>query len=474
MAVQNGDVDRAVVPIENSLEGCGGATLDALAGDAADVRIAGEVVHPIHHCLVAARRAGDRGHRRGWSRTRRPARQCARFLRERLPRRGAGRARPSTAEAVRTVAESDEPLGRARLPAGRRALRLPRCWPSTSRTARDNVTRFVWLAPASAGRRAPGDRAAQDLDRLLGLQTTTRRAALVAVLRELADRGDEPDEDRVAPAPGAARALHRSSPTSTGASTSRPVERGAGGASRARVEELRVLGSYPAAKRSGVAATATVRPATLAAPCRRVAYLRHSRGGGRTARPVAALPAARPEQRGSGTIRPGAGPERLLRADQRLHGPARRRADPQAARRDPRARRVGAARREPHDAAPGRHPAARPTCGSRVTPTAARSPAARSSPATSGPASTAATSAARSRRPRDPALQGRRVRLGQHRHLLRALQPPQGRPAAEPGRHAPGAQAEGPEPHALRPRGDDADPGCVASVLACGCVDRWP
>ena len=55
MAVQDGEVDRAVVPIENSLE-CGvAATLDALATDADRVRIAAEVVLPVHHCLVAAR-----------------------------------------------------------------------------------------------------------------------------------------------------------------------------------------------------------------------------------------------------------------------------------------------------------------------------------------------------------------------------------------------------------------------------------
>ena len=34
------------------------------------------------------------------------------------------------------------------------------------------------------------------------------------------------------------------------------------------------------------------------------------------------------------------------------------------------------------------------------------------------------------RRPRDPALQGRGVELGQHRRLVRPMQPPQGRPAS--------------------------------------------
>ena len=47
------------------------------------------------------------------------------------------------------------------------------------------------------------------------------------------------------------------------------------------------------------------------------------------------------------------------------------------------------------------------------------------------------------RGPRDPALEGRLVDVGQHRHLLRALQPAQGRPAPEPGEHGPGPQAAG-------------------------------
>src|SRR6185503_1627563 len=53
MAVHNGETDRAVVPIENSLEGGVAATLDALATEASDVSIVAELIHPIHHCLIA-------------------------------------------------------------------------------------------------------------------------------------------------------------------------------------------------------------------------------------------------------------------------------------------------------------------------------------------------------------------------------------------------------------------------------------
>ena len=56
-AVVNEDVDYGVVPIENSLEGSVGSTLDALLKY--DVKIAGEVVVPIRHCLLAKEKISD-------------------------------------------------------------------------------------------------------------------------------------------------------------------------------------------------------------------------------------------------------------------------------------------------------------------------------------------------------------------------------------------------------------------------------
>ena len=49
MAVQDGGVDRAIVPIENALEGSVGVTLDTLALEAGSLRIEAEVVQPVHH-----------------------------------------------------------------------------------------------------------------------------------------------------------------------------------------------------------------------------------------------------------------------------------------------------------------------------------------------------------------------------------------------------------------------------------------
>src|SRR3954465_4756180 len=106
MAVHRGDVDRSFVPIENSLEGSVNATLDALAVETRDITIVGEAVHPIRHCLIAARHLELADVDTVVSHPQANG-QCARFLRERL-----GHAKvlaaPSTSDAVRMVAGDPE------------------------------------------------------------------------------------------------------------------------------------------------------------------------------------------------------------------------------------------------------------------------------------------------------------------------------------------------------------------------------
>jgi prephenate dehydratase len=101
MAVQDGAVETALVPIENSLEGSVDVTLDTLATDATDVVIVGETVAPIRNCLIAATPRALETIETVYSHPQ-PNAQCAQFLRSRL--RGA-RVIPvsSTAEAVRSV-----------------------------------------------------------------------------------------------------------------------------------------------------------------------------------------------------------------------------------------------------------------------------------------------------------------------------------------------------------------------------------
>ena len=67
-----------------------------------------------------------------------------------------------------------------------------------------------------------------------------------------------------------------------------------------------------------------------------------------------------------------------------------------------------------------------------------------------------------------PRSKGGVLELGEHRRLVRALQPAQGRPAAAPGRHAPAARAAHAARGDLHPRRQPDDPGGLAAVPAAG------
>src|SRR5881398_3360440 len=101
MAVGEAEVERALVPIENSLEGSVNATLDALAMETDDVLIVGELVHPIRHCLIA-REPIDLEAIRTVTSIPQATAQCARFIRTRLAGATVVPAN-STADAVRLV-----------------------------------------------------------------------------------------------------------------------------------------------------------------------------------------------------------------------------------------------------------------------------------------------------------------------------------------------------------------------------------
>ena len=143
MAVEDGSAERAIVPIENALEGSVGVTLDTLVLEAERVRIAAEVVHPIHHCVIAREQVELSSVKRVVSHPQATA-QCARFLREHLPKAEHVSA-ASTADAVLSVRES----GDAGVALGSRlAAELYDCEVVAENVEDhpDNVTRFVWLA----------------------------------------------------------------------------------------------------------------------------------------------------------------------------------------------------------------------------------------------------------------------------------------------------------------------------------------
>jgi prephenate dehydratase len=144
IAVQEGTADRALVPIENSLEGSVNTTIDALVFETDRVQIVGEVVHPIRHCLIAREQLALESIERVLSHPQASA-QCARFLRTELSHAEVVPA-DSTADAVRIVAGSDQawaalgPRLSAKLYGCRVLLDGVEDIP-------ENETRFAWLAP---------------------------------------------------------------------------------------------------------------------------------------------------------------------------------------------------------------------------------------------------------------------------------------------------------------------------------------
>ncbi|HWH12006.1 MAG TPA: prephenate dehydratase [Solirubrobacteraceae bacterium] len=146
MAVHDGSVERALVPIENSLEGSVDVTLDALATDASDVRIVGETVLAIRNCLIVGRDRPLETIETVYSHPQANA-QCARFLRTRLAGARVVSAN-STADAVRSV--TADPL-RAHAALGNRlAAEIYGGQILLDGVDDDdgNQTRFVWLALA--------------------------------------------------------------------------------------------------------------------------------------------------------------------------------------------------------------------------------------------------------------------------------------------------------------------------------------
>jgi prephenate dehydratase len=236
MAVQEGAVERAVVPIENALEGAVAITLDTLALDATDVRIAAEVVHPIHHCVAAATKLALDDVTRVVSHPQATA-QCERFLRERLPH--AERvAAPSTADAVLSVRDAPE---RAVALGSRLAADLYGCVVLAGNVEDhpDNATRFVWLAAAQAVS-DPGPDAKTSVVFWGGGDQSP--GWLVRVLREFSDRGV--NLTRIESRPRRIRLGHYMFFADLEGAATRPPVSEALDALRGRVEEIRVLGSY--------------------------------------------------------------------------------------------------------------------------------------------------------------------------------------------------------------------------------------
>jgi len=246
-AVAAGEVELAVVPIENSLEGSVGVTLDTLAARE-DVTITGELVLPIHVHLVA-REMLDPGDVEEVVSHPQPLAQCAAYLRRRLPQ---ARTVPasSTAEAVRQVVQEDG-VRRAAL-GPRRAAELYGAVIVEEDVADEpgNATRFVWVARAHAGHATVGeDPGAEDAGVLMRTslafsgQGDREPGWLVRCLSEFAFRGV--NLSKIESRPLRSGIGHYRFFVDCDGGLGSPAVREAVAGLRAHCTEVRVLGSYP-------------------------------------------------------------------------------------------------------------------------------------------------------------------------------------------------------------------------------------
>ncbi|HEY5943133.1 MAG TPA: prephenate dehydratase [Solirubrobacterales bacterium] len=183
LAVEHGEADRALVPIENSLEGSVRPTLDTLAFDVSAVAIVGEHDYRVRVHLIAREGVQAETVEAVLSHPQ-PLAQCQRFLRENFPEVEL-RSVSSTAAAVRMVSESARPwaaLG-ARAAAALYGCELLREGVGDSD---DNVTRFVWIAPAGTEPAGDGPWKTSLVFSELG---EDHPGALVNALSEFSDRG---------------------------------------------------------------------------------------------------------------------------------------------------------------------------------------------------------------------------------------------------------------------------------------------
>lgn len=186
LAVERGEADRALVPIENSLEGSIRPTLDTLAFEVGAVTIVGEYDYRVRVHLIAREGVRVEDVEAVLSHPQ-PLAQCQRFLRETF----AGvelRSVSSTAAAVRMVSESARPWAAL---GARAAAELYECELLLEgvEDSDDNVTRFVWIAAQGAEHAAAEGDGPWKTSLVFSEVGADHPGALVDCLSEFSSRG---------------------------------------------------------------------------------------------------------------------------------------------------------------------------------------------------------------------------------------------------------------------------------------------
>jgi prephenate dehydratase len=247
MAVQQGELEWALVPIENSVEGSVTVTLDTLAGEASDVEIVGETVLPVRHYLIGSEPLALAQIQTIVSHPHVPG-QCSRFLHEQVPQARIVAA-TSTAEAVRLVSGRENDSWAAI--GTRLAAELYGCTTIAEeiQDRQDNETRFVWLARSDSPLGAPPLRTAnrgRGKTSLVFWGAGADRAGwLVLCLGEFAQR--EINLTKIESRPMRERLGHYMFFVDLEGLLAEDTVAEALTGLRSKCEEVRVLGSYPVA-----------------------------------------------------------------------------------------------------------------------------------------------------------------------------------------------------------------------------------
>ena len=182
-AVEDGEVDSCLVPVENSLEGAINITLDTLARSD-DLFVASELIWPVHNQLMA--RPGTQKICRIYSHPQ-PISQCRSYLQQHYPEAELIKV-ASTARAAEIVAKEPRGMGAAAI-CTKRGGELNGLV-TVAREIQDNManaTRFFELRRVTAAPQAPIGPAEKML--VICEIDGQKAGALYYVLKEFADRG---------------------------------------------------------------------------------------------------------------------------------------------------------------------------------------------------------------------------------------------------------------------------------------------
>ena len=182
-AVEDGEVDSCLVPVENSLEGAINITLDTLARSD-DLFVASELIWPVHNQLMA--RTGTQKICRIYSHPQ-PISQCRGYLQQHYPEEELIKV-ASTARAAEIVAKEPRGMGAAAICTKRGGELNGLVTVATEiQDNMANATRFFELRRVTAAPQAPIGPAEKML--VICEIDGQKAGALYDVLKEFADRG---------------------------------------------------------------------------------------------------------------------------------------------------------------------------------------------------------------------------------------------------------------------------------------------